>query len=324
VAVETARAELGSVEARVDVVGTLTPKREAEVKTEYSGTIAQVYVTEWSPVRKGTPLARLDTREAEAALLQVKAEAQQAAREYERAVKLKEAGLMTQQGLEAAETLRDAAAASLELAQTRLDKAVIRSPMDGVVSYRGVNVGDYVENMGASPMFKIVDNRLFDLVVTVPATKIHLVRSGQGLSFTADAVPGQSFEGKVAFINPAADESSRAIRVQAEVLNETGELKAGLFVKGTILCGERKGVLLVPKSSLMGWDLQAGTAELFVEEGDTARRRSVKTGATSDGEVEISQGLKPGEAVVTRGAFNLQDGDKVVVEGSGTGDQGPD
>lgn len=314
VAIEAAQVSPGEITQSVMVVGTLAPKREAEVKSEYSGTLADVYVTEWVNVKKGQPLARLDTREAEAAFLQVKAESQQAAREYERALKLKDAGLMTQQGLEAAQTQRDAAAAALELAQTRLDKAVIRSPMDGAVSYRGVNAGDYVENMGAGAMFRVVDNSLFDLTVTVPSSWIHSVRVGQRLTFSTDAVPGRTFEGTVSFINPAADDGSRAIKVVTVVPNTTGELKAGLFVKGAIRTGDRKGVLQVPRSALLVWDVEAAKADVFVIRGNEARRTGVETGTVSGDSVEVKSGLAAGDVVATRGAFNLRDGDRVVVE----------
>jgi len=314
VAVETAIATAGSVEQHVEVVGTLTPKRQADVKSEHSGIIDEVYVTEWVQVKKGQPLAKLDTREAKAGLLQVEAQAGQAEREYERALKLKEAGLMTQQGLEAAQTERDAARAVLDLAKTKLDKSVIRAPMDGVVSLKAINVGDYVENMGAKAMFRIVDNSLFDLTATVPSSWIHSVAVGQKLTFSTDAVPGKSFQGTVSFINPAAESDSRAIKVVAVVPNETGELKAGLFVKGRIVTGDRSGVLQVPRAALLTWDVEAGKADLFVVSGEKAQRRSVETGLVSGDRVEIKSGLQSGDVIATRGAFNLRDGDRVVAE----------
>jgi membrane fusion protein, multidrug efflux system len=314
VAVETAVASPGSIEEYVEIVGTLTPKRQADLKSEISGTVEDVYVTEWVRVRKGQPLAKLDTREAKAALLQVEAQAGQAEREYERAVKLKEAGLMTQQGLEAAQTERDAARAMLDLAKTKLDKSVIRAPMDGVVSLKAVNVGDYVENMGANAMFRIVDNSLFDLTATVPSTWIHSVAVGQKLTFTSDAVPDRTFQGTVSFINPAAEADSRAVKVVAVVPNEGGDLKAGLFVKGRILTGNKNGVLQVPRTALLTWDVEAAKADLFVVSGEKAARRSVQTGAVSGDKVEITSGLQSGDVVATRGSFNLRDGDRVAIE----------
>lgn len=313
VAVDTVTVAPGYFRESVEVVGTLEAKNAAAVKSEYSGVVTEVAVTEWVPVHKGQVLARMDAREAKSALLQAKVQADRDEREYERAQNLKAAGLMTAQGLEDARTQRDSSRALLGLAKTRIDKTVIRSPMDGVVAYRGVSVGDYVENMGApKPMFRIVDNRLFDLEVTVPSGRIHTVKVGQSLAFSTDAVPGKTFEGKVSFINPAADLASRAVKIVAMVPNASGELRTGTFVKGRILTQNRAGVLQVPKEALLKWDVQSNKAEVFVLEGDTVHVRSITTGAVSDATVEIVTGLSAGQEVVTRGAFNLGDGDRVV------------
>jgi membrane fusion protein (multidrug efflux system) len=327
VAVETSRATTGTIEESVELVGSLAPKFEAQVRAEYAGTVAEIYVTEWVPVKKGTPLARLDTREleaavaaAEAAAREAEAAASRADREYERAVKLKEAGLMTQQGLDDALSARDGARPAVEAARaraatakTRLGKAMIRSPLDGIVASRDVSVGDFADK---ASLFHIVDNRLFDLTVTVPSGRIHAVRVGQRLVFETDAVPDRAFEGTVAFINPAADAGSRAVRVLAAVPNPSGELKAGLFVKGRIVTGTRIGVIQVPRTALVSWDVQARKADVFVVSGDVATRRSVSTGASAGDAVEIPSGLASGDVVVTRGAFNLKDGDRVAVAGT--------
>ena len=278
--------------------GRSSPKFSADVKADYPGTVSQVLVTEWVPVTKGQVLARLDSREAQAAVLQAKAEAARADREYERALKLKDVGLMTPQGLEDTQTMRQAADGQLRLAQARLDKTVIRAPMDGVVSMRAVSDGD---RAGDNAMFRIVDNRLFDLKVTLPSSKIASVRVGQPLTFTTDAAPGRTFEGTVAFINPSADEASRAIGVIAEVPNPDGSLKSGLFVKGRIVTGDRPGVLQVPKGALIGWNVEAGKADCFVVVGDKVALRAVTTGAVAGESVEILTGLASGDAVVVRG-----------------------
>ncbi|MGC8763625.1 MAG: efflux RND transporter periplasmic adaptor subunit [Acidobacteriota bacterium] len=312
VAVEVAALRRVDLPLELQVVGSLEARYAAGIKPDFSGTVTEVRVDQWVPVKKGQLLARLDDREARASLLQAKAEAARADRELERARKLKEAGLMTAQGLEDAETLRETAAAALALAETRLAKTEVRSPMDGVVAERNVSPGDYVENMSGPPMFRIVDNRLFDLTVSVPSSEIHRVAPGQTLRFTTDAVPDRTFEGHVAYVNPAADPASRTVAVRAEVPYAEGLLRSGLFVKGTLLCGVREKVLLLPREALLSWDASSGTAEVFVVEGGRARRTSVRTGESSPGGVEVVSGLAEGAVVVTRGAFNLQDGDRVA------------
>jgi RND family efflux transporter MFP subunit len=341
VAVEVTKVTAANITDGIEVIGTLSSKFGAEVKSEYTGIVAEVYVTEWVQVEKGTPLARLDTREGElvlkkaqtaveiakANLMQVEVAANRANREYERALKLKEVGLITQQNLDDARTEREAAAVRIsaakaqiqaaeedvEHAQTRLSKAIIRSPRKGVISWRNVNAGDYVGEMGAKPMFRIVDNRVLELTVTVPSGAMGAVRMGQALTFSTDAIPGKTFAGKVMFINPTVNEADRSVRVVAEVENTPEQLKGGLFVKGQILTGKRTGVIKIPRIALLTWDVAATKAEIFVVNENVAHRRTVRTGNISGDQVEIISGLASGQQVITRGGFNVKDGDKVNV-----------
>ena len=344
-AVETARAALADMAAGVDVTGNLSPKYDALVKSEFGGTVAEVYVTEWVRVKKGAPLARVDTREAEAilkkaeaslemakaALLEAEAAGNRADREDERAHNLKEAGLVTQQNLDDARTQKEAAAArvsaaraqvrvaeeDIRQARARFSKAVIRAPFDGVVAERMVNVGEVVGEM-QKELFRVVDNRLLDLTVTVPSSEMGALRVGQPLAFSTDVYPGRTFTGKVKFINPAVDEANRSVKVVAEVENRQEVLKGGLFVTGRIVTGKRTGVLQAPRASLLSWDVGGRKASLFVVTDNVARQRQVATGVVSGDEVEIVSGLSAGEMVITRGGFNVRDGDRVkVTKGNG-------
>ncbi|HSP14550.1 MAG TPA: efflux RND transporter periplasmic adaptor subunit [Thermoanaerobaculia bacterium] len=331
VAVEVSRVAAGNVRETIAVVATLTPKFSSDVKTEYSGTITDVYVTEWVRVSKGTLLARFDRREADATLqsaiaarLQAEVAATRARRELERSGKLKTAGLATQQSLDDARSAAEAAEAQLaaaraheEMARTRVAKTEVRAPMNGTIASRTVNPGDFIENMGSpKPMFRIVDNTRLELTVTVPSSQIAGVRLGQPLPFTTDAVPGRTFEGRVSFINPSADESSRTVKVVALVPNGDGALRSGLFARGEIVINERAGVLRIPRSAMLTWDPAAKAGVVYVVSGDRAKRRNVSTGASSSDTIEVAGGVTSGEVVITRGAFNLRDGDRVSVVGS--------
>ncbi len=341
VAVEVTKATASDIVDGIDVVGSISSKFGADLKSEYTGIVTEVFVTEWVKVKKGDPLAKLDTREidvlfqkakaavevAKANLLQAEVAEHRASREYERALKLKEVGLITQQNLDDARTENEAAKARIEAAkaqlkvaeedvqhaQTRLSKSMIRSPMDGMVSLRNVNVGDFVGEMGAKPMFRIVDNRILDLTVTVPSGEMAAVQVGLPLTFSTDAVPNKAFKGKVMFINPTVNEADRSVKVVAEVENTAEELKGGIFVKGRILTGKRTGVIKTPRTALLTWDVTAKKAEIFVVNGDIAHRQTVSTGSISGDQIEVSSGLAPGQLVITRGGFNVKDGDKVNV-----------
>lgn len=340
-AVEVMQVKLTDAEQVIEVTGTLAAKYATDVKSEYTGLVAEVYVHEWVRVEKGTPLARLDTREAEillqkaqtavevakANLLQAEVGARRANREYERALKLKEYGLITQQSLDDALTEKEAAGVRVEVAraqlkaaeeevlhmQTRLYKAIIRSPREGVISWRNVNVGDYVGEMGAKPMFRIVDNSLLELTVTVPQAEMAAVRPGQTLTFTCEAFPEKVFRGKVMFINPVINEADRSVKVIAEVDNSSQILKPGLFVKGQIIIGQRPGLIKIPRTALLTWNVLEKRGEVFIVRGNIATRQTIKTGGLTGSWVEVISGLRAGDQIIIRGGFQVQDGEEVQI-----------
>jgi RND family efflux transporter MFP subunit len=169
------------------------------------------------------------------------------------------------------------------------------------------------------PLFRIVNNGLLDLTLTVPSSKLATLRLGQPVEFQTDAVPGQTFTGKVMFVNPTIDEASRAVKVVAEVRNADGRLKGGLFVKGRIVSSNRPGVVQVPREALLNWDVTKRAATVYVVKNGQAEKRAVQTGHANGQGVEIVAGLTPGEQVVTRGGFALRPGDKVTVANAGEG-----
>ncbi len=345
VAVELAAARATELTEGIEVTGNLEPKFSADIKSQIPGLVKEVYVTQWVRVRKGQPLARIDvaeteaiTKRAEAAVVSAKAQLAQsqvslsrAEREEARLVKLKEAGLATQQAVDdgrtetaAARARVDAAQAQIRVAQEELQqsrvrqaKGLVAAPMDGVIALRDINVGDLASDAAAGkPIFRIVDNRVLNLTVTVPSADSARVKVGQPLEFSVDALPGRFFSGKVMFINPELNAADRSLKVVAEVQNQSDLLKGGLFAKGRIVTGTRPAVLQVPRSVLGSYDTTRQTAILFVAEGQTVRQRTLKTGIVNGELVEIREGMKAGEQYVSRGGFTLRDGDRIAVQGA--------
>lgn len=296
--------------------------------------------------------ARSQEETARAGLMAAEVDAERAEREYQRLKNLRESGLATQQSVDEGLSALDAAKARVKAARSQIDsavsqiataqaqvgaaeaqaraasaqvaasledqkqletqiaKATIVSPLDGTVSERFMNVGDLP---GDAVIMRVVDNSILNLTVNVPSQSISAIKVGQTLSFTTDALPGETFEGKVMFINPSADPADRSLRVTAEVRNSPPKLRGGLFVKGRIVTGARENVILVPRSALVTWDVPSKKGEVFVVTGTTAKKRPVTTGPAAGDAVEIVSGLAAGEAVVLRGSFNLNDGDVVMV-----------
>jgi len=348
VAVEVRTASFSPLSDGIEVTGSLEPKFSVDVKTQIPGLVRQVMVTEWVHVRRGQPLVRIDVAEteaqvkrAEAGITSAKANHAQAQvathradRELARMVKLKESGLATQQTLDDARSEAEAAKARVGVAAAQIHvseeelrqgmarqaKGLVVAPIDGIVALRDVNVGDLASDAAAAkPIFRIVDNRLLNLTVTVSSVDSGRITVGQPLEFTVDSQPGRTFTGKVMFINPELSMADRSLKVIAEVHNVPESLKGGLFAKGRIVTGVRSQVLQVPRSAVGAFDLQAKKGSLFVVENGVARMREIQSGSVNGDMIEIVSGLKPGEQYVVRGGFNLKGGDKVAVATSQIG-----
>jgi RND family efflux transporter MFP subunit len=346
VAVEAVAATASRLSDGIQVTGGLEAKFSVDIKTQIPGLIQRVYVTEWVHVNKGQALARIDVAEtealvkrAEAAVESAKANLAQAGvaatraeRERERILKLKESGLATRQAVddarseaEAAQTRIDAARAQSgvaegELRQTRARqaKSLVLSPMNGVVALRDVNVGDLASDAAAGkPIFRIVDNRLLNLTVTVSSADSARIKPGQPLEFSVDALPGRTFTGTVMFINPELSSADRSLKVIAEVKNVPEILKGGMFAKGRIITGIRDNVLQIPRSAIDRFDLTAHSGIVYVVQNGIAHTRTISTASISGDQVEVATGLKIGEQYVVRGGFNLKDGDTVTVAAGG-------
>lgn len=342
VAVETQVASVADLTDGIEVTGSLEPKFAVDVRTQIPGLVKQVFVNEWVRVKKGQPLVSIDLAETEAQvkraeagiasaranLSQIQVASTRAERELARLHKLKESGLATQQALDDARSELDAAGARVEAARAQIRvaeeelrqgkarqaKGLVSAPIDGVVALRNVNVGDLASDAAAGkPIFRIVDNRLLNLTVTVPSSASSMVKVGQRLEFSVDSLADKTFSGRVMYVNPELSAADRSLKVIAEVQNFPETLKGGLFAKGRIITGTRNGVLQVPRSALATFDLSARKGQLFVAEKDVARRREIVSGVVNGDQVEVLSGLKPGERYVVRGGFNLKDGDRIAV-----------
>jgi multidrug efflux pump subunit AcrA (membrane-fusion protein) len=185
--------------------------------------------------------------------------------------------------------------------------------MDGIVAERLVSIGDRVENVGGGgTMFRIVDNRVLDLTVTVPSPQLSGLRAGQPIEFTTTAVPGRTFTGKVMFINPSV-EAEAAPRRSSRSAQHRRRAEERHVRRGHPHDGAARR-LQVPRAAL-NWNVADCTADVFVVRDGRAEKRTVKTGTgtAAGAPVEITSGLAPGDRVVVRGGFALHDGDTVTV-----------
>ncbi len=335
-AVRVVQAEPRALEKSVDITGSLISPVAVDVKTQFAGRVIQMRKQEGDPVRKGELLALLDETDSKLALAQARAslEVAQAAllraeivekaahREGERSENLMRSGGITQRDFDQSQvTIRDAQAQvrlaqaqreqarqAAAIAEKRLSDCRIVAPVDGEIERKSVNAGSYVDGM--TLVYRVVDNRRLELEAYIASAEIGGVEKGQRIRFSVPTFPAEEFGATLLNLSPAVQPQNRSVLVRAAVPNPAGKLKAGMFVKGRIVTGVIPQAIVVPLDAV--WRRVGQPAHVFVIEQNQARRREIKLGIEMPDEIEITSGLKPGDAVIAEQNLELNEGASVT------------
>lgn len=195
------------------------------------------------------------------------------------------------------------AEAQLALARKNLSYATIPAPIDGFVSDRTADLGEYV-----SPQQKvatIVRTNPLRIRIDIPEQAIPEVRVGQSVSVTTSAWPDRNFSGRVARIAPNVSATSRTLIVEAEIENSGGALKPGQFATVRILQERTEPAVLIPARAVV---TNAGVSRVYVIKDGRVEQRLVQTGQTEGDLIEIKSGVVPDELVATSNLEQLSDG----------------
>jgi RND family efflux transporter MFP subunit len=315
--VQVRPAETRSLRPFVDSIGTLNPYDVVNVSSELDGILKSIRVDEGSPVSRGQLIAELKDTDyqlaaEQAAAVQKQAEAAlaNARQEHQRKEALYREALVTKQQfddivarLTVAEADVEKARAGVDLAKEKLTKTKILAPMSGSVSQKKVTAGDYIRN--GTLLISIIRTDLLKLNFSVTEKDVGSLRVDQDVTFVVDAFPGREFHGKVRMIYPGLEEKTRSLQVEAAVANGDGKLKPGLFCRVTLYSGSPKNTVVVPITALL---YDNSLTKLFVIEADRAKERKVRLGRKYGEFMEIVEGVKDKETVVTVGQNNLMEG----------------
>lgn len=264
----TAAVDRGAITRVVSATGTLQPLVSANVGSTVSGPVQQVLVDFNTQVRAGQVLARLDPTpfqqriaQAQATLSQAQAQYAVANADYGRYQTLAQRGFASDQLMSQQRAARDsaragvsAASAAVASARTDLERSIIRSPIDGVVVDRQVNVGQSVAASLQAPTLFIIAQDLSRLQanITVDEADIGNVREGQAVQFTVDAFPDRDFEGRVSQVRQqgVSDQGVVTYTVVVQADNPGRVLLPGMTANAEIILEQRDNVLRLPNTAL--------------------------------------------------------------------------
>lgn len=315
VTVEVAQVELASLSDDAQSVGSLRSRQGVMIRPEISGRITQLNFRDGQRVKRGQLLVQFDDQLPQAQVKQSEAELSIARANHQRNQELLAQNFISQRTLDESAANLQVAQAKLALAQASLARLRILAPFDGIVGIRSVNVGDYLKDGADIVNLEDIDTVFVDY--RLPERFQNKVRPGQIAQLELDALPGQKFEARVQAVDPLIDANGRSVGVRASINNRQLQLRPGMFARVTTVFGVRERAKVIPEEAIVPQGGRQFVVKLMPgaeKDSFVSQRVEVKLGIRRPGGVEILEGLKAGDTVVTAGHQRLaRDGSPVKV-----------
>ncbi len=293
---------------KIFLTGVAEPFLEVRISAEEGGLVERLNFDKGDRVTKGKELARINASQLQASLDEAKVDLAMKESNFQKAEQLLERKSITAQDRLLTKTLYEIARARYELAKIKLDKAIIESPISGIVIEKSVEQGEFVPPGGSIAV--VQDLSHIKVTAALPEPEISYIQKGSQAEITFDAFPGKVFNGKVTYIGSAANNATRTFPIEVIIDNLDMTIKSGIAARLALIKRELKEVIVVPEDSLV----QTETGKIaFILNGTIASKRDVKTGASSENKSVVSSGLEFGDKLIIVGQRDIVDGQEVAV-----------
>ncbi len=308
VPVETSVPVRGDVYAMYTGTAPIEAYAEADVIAKVAGEVRELLVEEGDEVSKGQVLARLDGERLRLELNESEAKLRKLQRDYERNIDLKAKGLISDGDFEKIKYEMEALEAAFNLASLELDYTQIRAPIDGVVAERFVKLGNTISEGDA--LFKVTSLDPLVAYLHVPEREYRHIDPGQPVGIEIDALADETIVAAVSRVSPVVDPQTGTFKITVEIADRERRIKPGMFGRISVIYDVHENALQIPRSAIIE---DRDTASVFVVDGDRAIRKTVSTGYSNRGMVEITSGLQDGDQVVIVGQASLKQDSRVTV-----------
>ena len=307
--VEVVPAARRAIAASYTGTAPLEARGEAQVVAKTSGVALSVLAEEGQIVRAGQTLVRLDAARAALQAAQTAAQMRKLESNYARSRQLAEQNLISANDIDQIRFDLENARAANRLANLEVSYANVTAPISGIIASRSIKSGNFVQIN--TPIFRIVDTSKLEAVLNVPERELATLKPGLQVELQVDALPGKVFNGTIDRVAPVVDSGSGTFRVIC-AFTGGGLLQPGMFGRIRIDHDQRTDALVVPRTALLE---EEGDPAVYTVRDGKAARVSVKLGYIDGEWVEIRDGLKTGEQVVTAGKVALREGTAVQIVG---------
>ena len=294
-------------ENKLELSGSIEANEQIELRTEVSGIIRLINFEEGARVSKGQLLLKMDDRELQAQLSQAGTRQQLASQTEQRASQLLNKEAISTEEYEVAKADLESLKAQTNLVQAQLSKTKILAPFSGKIGLRSVYIGQFI---GSDQIIaSLVNTDPVKITFALPEKYAQQVKLNSEISFT---VSGNSkvFMAKVYALEPSINTNTRTLQIRAKAANGDGALIPGLFAKVILPLAAIENAILIPSEAII--PVQRGK-KVFILSNGLAKDVMIETESRTDKHVLVTNGLKPGDTVLTSGIMMIKKDTKIKV-----------
>ncbi|MFD3000706.1 efflux RND transporter periplasmic adaptor subunit [Pontibacter toksunensis] len=292
---------------QITSTGTVLPNEDVELRSEISGRVTNINFEEGTRVKKGQLLLTVNDADMRAQLQKLQSNRKLYSDMEERQRTLLEKDYISRQEYDQVNNQLATATADIQALRATLDKAYIRAPFDGVVGLRQVSEGSFVT--AATPIARMVDISPVKIEFSIPGRYSQMIKAGDKITFTAEGSP-ETYEAKIYAIQPSIDPATRTLQVRALFENKNEEVRPGAFVKINLGLKEVEEAILVPTESIIP---EAAGHKLFLVKSGKAVPKMVKIGQRSEKQIQILEGIEPGDTIIQSGVLQARPGADLTI-----------
>lgn len=305
----------------LSVIGTGAAIQGVTVSADLPGTVDKIHFESGEAVHEGDVLVELDTRQEKAQLANTEAQRDLARIQYGRSEQLSTAGVISKSEYDNAAAQQKATEAQVNDVKAAIARKTIHAPFSGVLGIRQISLGQYLAAGQAIVSLQSVNPIYVNF--GVPQQDTPKMKIGHSVRVTSTDLPGVGFAGRITALDSVINEQTRNIQIQATLANPGGKVRPGMFLQVETPLGESRDVIPLPASAI---NYAPSGDSVFVvgdikdeKTGKTyrgVRQQIVKIEGSRGDQVAIISGLKPGDEVVSAGAFRLRNAAPVLVNNS--------
>lgn len=281
--------------------GNVIANEEVELRSEVPGRIVEINFDEGTHVNRGTLLVKIDDRELQAQLKKLQVDEKQARDDLFRKEKLLELKAVSQEEYDKAANTLGIILAQTELIRTQISKTEIYAPFNGQIGLRQVSPGGFVSSSTLVARLQQTDPVKIDFAI--PEKYRGKIRKGTLVKFHVEG-NDNSFEGHIYAIEPKIDPATRNVSLRAVCPNPDGILIPGSFARVDIVLDYIPGALVIPSESVI--PILNGE-KVFVCRSGKAHSQLIRTGIRTEREVQVTEGLKAGDTLITTGLLQIRE-----------------